>query len=130
MYKYWIGICDPAPLNEALWGEYQNWEKYMFINTFCTHFDAMITLWYSYQLQECWKQQEVTRMLKTTLQRFGISKIAMCTFIYQSRSKCYITPLSFHIFVENCVWYDEDIGRIYQKKKKKYWPSFIFFLPT
>ena len=19
--------CDPAPLNEALWGKYQNWEK-------------------------------------------------------------------------------------------------------
>ncbi len=46
----------------------------------------------------------------------------MCTSICQSRSKCFITPLSFHIFTEKsvcdyCVWYDEYLGRIYQKFK-------------
>ena len=37
-----------------------------------------------------------------------------------SRSKCFITPLSFYIFIGKgvchvCVWYDEYLWRIYQK---------------
>ncbi len=38
----------------------------------------------------------------------------------QSRRKCSITPLFFHIFIENnvsqdYVWYDKNLERIYQK---------------
>ncbi len=45
------GICDPAPLNEALWGDYQKWERYLIeIITIFYTFDAkMITLRCSYQ---------------------------------------------------------------------------------
>ncbi len=46
----------------------------------------------------------------------------MCTSMGQSRSKCFITPLFFHVFIEKsvcdyCVWYDEYLGRILSKIK-------------
>ena len=41
--------CEPVPLNEALWGEYQNWEKYFIaINTFFFTFWCKND-WFSYQ---------------------------------------------------------------------------------
>ncbi len=46
----------------------------------------------------------------------------MCTSLGQSKRKCLITPLFFHIVVERSachdyVWYGEDLERIYQKLK-------------
>ncbi len=52
--------------------------------------------------------------------------------MHQSRSKCFIIPLSFHIVIKkmfccDCVWYDEYLGRIYPKMKNWIF-LFWFFL--
>ena len=42
--------CDPVPLNEALWVEYQNWEKYFIaINSFFYVHILMQKQWFSHQ---------------------------------------------------------------------------------
>ncbi len=63
------GICDPAPLNEALWGDYQNQEwQFIAINTiFCTFWciNDYSTTFLS-KVTVCWTSS-CMMSLKTTL---------------------------------------------------------------
>ena len=91
-----IGICDPVPLNEALWREYRNWEKYFIaMNTFSTHSDAKIdTLWFSYQKLQNFELHKYDIIQNNFTERFGLSKIVfVCTSMGQWSRKCSITPI-------------------------------------
>ena len=76
---YSLTICDPAPLNEALWGEYQNLVLYFiainknFYTFWCKNYYSTIFL---SKVTTCWTLICST-VFKTTLQRFGLSKIVI-----------------------------------------------------
>ena len=54
---------------------------------------------------------------------WAVKDYNLCVLIWANQEEydCSITPLFFHIFIEkksvchDCVWYDEDLDRIYQK---------------
>ncbi len=78
-------ICDQAPLNEALWGEYQNWEKYLIVintifDTFWCKNDYSVT--FLSKVTKCWTL-ECRISSKIALQRYGLSKIVI--YVYFSR---------------------------------------------
>ena len=80
-YDKWVK-CEPGPLNEALWGEYQNWEKY---------FIAINTIFYTFwckndysaiflsKVMKCWTLA-CRISSKITLQRYGLSKIVIYVY--------------------------------------------------
>ena len=117
--------CDPAPLNEALWGDYQNWEKY---------FNAINTIFYTFWYKNDYYVTLLSKVMtvehcyvryhsKQLYRDMGCQRLLfMCSSMGQTRSKYSITPLSFHIFMQksNCdywAWYDKYFGRINQKWK-------------
>ncbi len=117
-------ICDSAPLNEALWGEYQNWEKHfiaiklIFCTFWCKNDNSAIFL---SKLMKCWTSP-CMMSFKTTLQRLGLSKMVICVYFYGPIKKKILHNTSYDIFTEkhvchNYVWYDEDLEWIYQKWK-------------
>ena len=83
-YKSWLPICDPAPLNEALWGEFSkifnSAQLLQYINKISTHFNAkLITLWYSYHMLQHAEHWYVIRQhSKQFCRDFGSQPITDC----------------------------------------------------
>ena len=81
--KYYMQICDPAPLNEALWGKYQKWERYcitistIFYTFWCKNDYSVIFL---SKVTEHWTSPCIS--FNTTLQRFRLSKIVTSVYFY------------------------------------------------
>ena len=111
-------LCDPAPLNGALWGG-NLWERYTnVISTFwCKNDYSAIFL---SKVTNCWTLP-CTISFKTILQRCRLSKIAIYVYFYgiikkQMFHNTYFLSY-FHLksVCNYCIWYDEYLGRIYQK---------------
>ncbi len=121
----------PAPLNEALWGEYQEQRKVLYCNKpYFLH--ILMQKWLlceipvkSYTMLNC------TISFKRNFQRHGLSKIVIYVYFYGPiKNKMFHNTLYFHIFIEKSVcddwaWYDEYLQKIYIKNEN-FWPWLIF----
>ncbi len=115
--------CDPAPLNEALWGEYQNyWEKYFIaINTIFYTFWCKIdySAIFLSKVTKCWTL--ACRIpSKIALQRYGLSKIVIyMSFCRPIKNKMFRNTSFLQQFHwKKClIEFGMILERIYQKRK-------------